>query len=35
VGVRFPADDKSKALKQKIEDALGTMVSSSKPTQTI
>lgn len=35
VGVRFPADDKSKALKQKIEDSLGTMVSSSKPTQTI
>lgn len=35
VGVRFPADDKSKALKQKIEDSLGTMVSSNKPTQTI
>lgn len=35
VGVRFPADDKSRALKQKIEDALGTMVSSNKPTQTI
>jgi type IV pilus assembly protein PilZ len=35
VGVRFPSDDKSRALKQKIEDSLGTMVSSNKPTQTI
>lgn len=35
VGVRFPADDKSRALKQKIEDALGTQLSSNKPTQTI
>ena len=35
VGVRFPADDKSRALKQKIEDSLGTMISSNKPTQTI
>ena len=35
VGVKFPADDKSRALKQKIEDSLGTMVSSNKPTQTV
>ena len=35
VGVRFPNDDKSRQLKIKIEAALGTMVSSSKPTQTI
>lgn len=35
VGVRFPNDDKSRQLKIKIEEALGTMISSSKPTQTI
>lgn len=35
VGVRFPADEKSRGLKQRIEEALGTAISSSKPTQTI
>jgi type IV pilus assembly protein PilZ len=35
VGVRFPADDKSRGLKQKIEEILGTSLSSAKPTQTI
>ena len=35
VGVRFPSDDKSKALKVKIEETLGTAISSTKPTQTI
>lgn len=35
VGVRFPNDDKTRALKIKIEELLGTQVASSKPTQTI
>ena len=35
VGVRFPVDDKSRLLKLKIEEILGTQISSSKPTQTI
>jgi type IV pilus assembly protein PilZ len=35
VGVRFPADEKSRVLKVKIEEVLGTSISSSKPTQTI
>jgi type IV pilus assembly protein PilZ len=35
VGVRFPADEKTRILKQKIEEVLGTAISSSKPTQTI
>jgi type IV pilus assembly protein PilZ len=35
VGVRFPADEKTRALKIKIEEVLGTSISSSKPTQTI
>ena len=35
VGVRFPNDDKSRQLKQKIEEVLGTSISSSKPTQTL
>jgi len=35
VGVRFPSDDKSRALKLKIEEILGTSLSSAKPTQTI
>ena len=34
VGVRFPADDKTRQLKLKIEELLGTSISSSKPTQT-
>ncbi|MET0520224.1 MAG: DNA polymerase III subunit delta' [Burkholderiaceae bacterium] len=35
VGVRFPADEKSRLIKLKIEEILGTQISSSKPTQTI
>jgi len=35
VGVRFPSDEKTRILKQKIEELLGTSVSSAKPTQTI
>ena len=35
VGVRFPSDDKSRQLKIRIEEILGTAISSSKPTQTI
>jgi type IV pilus assembly protein PilZ len=35
VGVRFPGDEKTRAIKIKIEEVLGTSISSSKPTQTI
>lgn len=35
VGVRFPVDDKTRLLRVKIEEILGTSISSSKPTQTI
>ncbi len=35
VGVRFPTDDKTRLLRVKIEDLLGTTISSAKPTQTI
>jgi type IV pilus assembly protein PilZ len=35
VGVRFPADEKTRGLKLKIEEMLGTSISSSKPTQTL
>jgi type IV pilus assembly protein PilZ len=35
VGVKFPADDKTRVLKIKIEEILGTSISSAKPTQTI
>ena len=35
VGVRFPNDDKSKALKLKIEEILGAHLASDRPTQTI
>lgn len=35
VGVRFPNDDKTRLLKNKIEELLGTSLQSSKPTQTI
>ena len=35
VGVRFPADEKTRTLKLRIEEVLGTAISSSKPTQTI
>ena len=35
VGVQFPADDKSKLLKLKIEEILGAHLASDRPTQTI
>lgn len=35
VGVRFPSDEKTRLLKLKIEELLGTMISSNKPTQTL
>ena len=35
VGVRFPTDEKSRTLRAKIEETLGTSLSSAKPTQTI
>ena len=35
VGVRFPTDEKTRALRMKIEELLGTSISSAKPTQTI
>jgi type IV pilus assembly protein PilZ len=35
VGVRFPNDEKTRLLKLKIEEILGTSISSTKPTQTI
>jgi len=35
VGVRFPNDEKTRLLKLKIEELLGTQLQSAKPTQTI
>lgn len=35
VGVRFPTDEKTRVLRLRIEELLGTAISSSKPTQTI
>lgn len=35
VGIRFPADDKSRQLKLKIEELLGSSLGSDRPTQTI
>ncbi|MFN3416196.1 MAG: PilZ domain-containing protein [Caldimonas sp.] len=35
VGVRFPNDEKSRLLKLKIEELLGTAIQSAKPTQTL
>ena len=35
VGVRFPADEKSRVLKIKIEQILGAHLASERPTQTI
>ncbi len=35
VGIRFPADEKSRLLKLKIEEILGSALGSDKPTQTI
>jgi type IV pilus assembly protein PilZ len=33
--VRFPTDEKTRLLKARIEELLGTSIQSSKPTQTI
>ena len=35
VGVQFPADDKSRQLKMRIEEILGAPLASERPTQTI
>lgn len=35
VGVRFPTDEKTRLLKLRIEEILGTAIQSAKPTQTI
>jgi type IV pilus assembly protein PilZ len=35
VGIRFPADEKSRLLKVKIEEILGASLASDKPTQTL
>ena len=35
VGVSFPGDDKTRLLRLRIEEILGTQISSSKPTQTV
>lgn len=35
IGVRFPADDKARQLKVKIEEILGAAEASGKPTSTI
>ena len=35
VGVSFPGDEKTRVLRLRIEELLGTAISSSRPTQTI
>ena len=35
VGVTFPGDEKSRVLRAKIEECLGTHLQSAKPTQTV
>lgn len=35
VGIKFPSDEKSRMLKNKIEEILGSHLASDKPTQTI
>ena len=35
VGVRFPIDEKTRVLRVRIEELLGTAIQSAKPTQTI
>jgi type IV pilus assembly protein PilZ len=35
VGVRFPLDEKTRSLRMRIEETLGTSIQSAKPTQTI
>ena len=35
VGIRFPADEKSRLLKSRIEEILGADLASERPTQTV
>ena len=35
VGIRFPSDEKSRLLKLKIEEVLGSHMASERPTQTV
>lgn len=35
IGIRFPSDEKSRILKDRIEDVLGPHLSSNRPTNTI
>ena len=35
IGIRFPADEKSKQLKARIEEILGAHLASDRPTQTV
>ncbi len=35
VGIRFPVDEKSKLMRLKIEEALGGLLASERPTQTL
>jgi type IV pilus assembly protein PilZ len=35
IGIRFPADEKSKLLKARIEEILGAHLASDRPTQTL
>lgn len=35
IGVRFPADEKSRALRARIEEILGTNLAMDRPTQTL
>jgi type IV pilus assembly protein PilZ len=35
VGITFPKDEKSKAIRLKIENVLGSLLASERPTQTI
>lgn len=35
VGVRFPGDEKTRVLRARIEELLGTSIASAKPTQTV
>ncbi len=35
IGVRFPSDEKSRVLKARIEEILGSHLASNRPTQTI
>ncbi|MCH1991047.1 pilus assembly protein PilZ, partial [Achromobacter xylosoxidans] len=35
IGIQFPKDDKSRVLKARIEEILGSALASERPTQTI